>query len=167
MWRFLKIPKAVALIAFVLPWLTVSCTNQVLVRASGWALATGHITVVNPINGAAELPDNDPNKWLIAALVVIVVGLAASFLARRVGAGATLATSLAALALVLIGTHRISNEALTDAVHRRSPDPVSERMAAAIKVEWQIGYWLEIASLVVAAGMAGMMVTGRDRKIAG
>ena len=48
--------KGAALLLFLLPWVTVSCAGQDLVSMSGMDLATGTVTVRNPITGATEAP---------------------------------------------------------------------------------------------------------------
>jgi hypothetical protein len=40
-----RIAKVVALLLFVLPWVTVSCADQTLVSMTGVNLATGHISM--------------------------------------------------------------------------------------------------------------------------
>ena len=166
MWRFLKIPKAVALLAFALPWMTVSCSSTVLVKASGWAITSGRITVQNPITGVAQVQDGRVDWWLVAALVAIVVGLVATLGERRRGALVVTVTSVLALLFVLAGTHRYSTDALAAEMHKTRPSEtdggMGDRMAKAIHVDWQIGYWIEVAALLAAAGMAGMVVAGRD-----
>jgi hypothetical protein len=63
-------------------------------------LATGQFTVHNTANGAAEHHSVSPNLWLIAALVVIALGLLASFIVKGSNAvNLMLASSLGALAL--------------------------------------------------------------------
>ena len=44
--------KVVALLLFFLPWVTVSCAEQTLVTMSGVDLATGSVTMTNPMTGA-------------------------------------------------------------------------------------------------------------------
>ena len=51
MWKWIKIPKAIALLAFLLPWMTVSCQNQPLAKASGIGLAFGHVTTMGQASG--------------------------------------------------------------------------------------------------------------------
>ena len=47
-----RIAKVIALLLFVLPWVTVSCADQTLVSMTGVDLATGHITMAaNPMGG--------------------------------------------------------------------------------------------------------------------
>ncbi|MDP8995215.1 MAG: zinc ribbon domain-containing protein, partial [Pseudomonadota bacterium] len=43
--------KGLALLCFVLPWMTVSCAGQKLVSMSGFNLATGNVVGPNPATG--------------------------------------------------------------------------------------------------------------------
>ena len=43
--------KLLALLFFLLPWVTVSCADQTLVSMSGLDLATGSVTTHNPLTG--------------------------------------------------------------------------------------------------------------------
>ena len=110
MWRFVKIPKAVALLAFLLPWMTVSCSNNKIAEANGWELVIGRIRPV-----VASLSDKPQtahlNYYLAAAAGLIVIGLILSLMRRRF-AGVVVATSLGALALLWAGTSQYSNTRL-------------------------------------------------------
>src|SRR4051794_14711975 len=79
-----RIAKVIALLLFVLPWVTISCAEQPLITMSGIDLATGHVVMHNPMTGAAESPPggNGGDIWVIVAAVLIVAGLAATFLLK-------------------------------------------------------------------------------------
>ena len=93
-----RIAKVIALLLFVLPWVTISCAEQPLVTMSGVDLATGHVMMHNPMTGATESPPgaNGGDIWVILAALLILAGLAASFvlkgrnglIANMAGAGA-------------------------------------------------------------------------------
>ncbi len=161
MWKWIRIPKAVALLAFLLPWMTVSCSGQKLVEASGFGLAFGR---VKALGQAAEVSDNASlNFWLIVALLAIAGGLVLLFLKGREAAKFVLGTSVAAIALILIGTWRYSKDALVTEAAKNGQDSSMDRAALAmIEVNWEIGYWLALLSLIAAAAMAWLVMSGRD-----
>ena len=68
--------KIVALLLFILPWVTISCAEQTLVSMSGVDLASGSVTMNNPAppGSTAPSPDNpfdQPNMAVIAAALLI------------------------------------------------------------------------------------------------
>lgn len=175
MWKWIKIPKAIALLAFVLPWLTVSCSGTQIVRAAGWELAFGRAHPVMPTasgNGmtmsATPTTSQELNIWLIAALAVIVVGLVIALLRQsRSNALGVAATSAASLVLIWIGTQRYGKSAiLAQASKGHAPDAndqFGQNMAAAmIQVDWEIGFWLALGALFVAGVMAMLVYAGRE-----
>lgn len=180
MWRFVKIPKAVALLAFLLPWLTVSCSGTKIAEASGWELVLGKMHPV--IAGATEKAgagSGHLNYFLIAAVIVIVAGLVLSFMARRPGAVGVIVTSVAAIVLIFAGTSQYSSQRIADEISKQSGGaagagrnnpfamggsspgvtggPSDRDMGAAaasmIQMTWQIGYWLALAALIASAVM--------------
>ena len=81
MWKWVKVPKAVALLAFFLPWMTISCSGQPLATATGLGLAIGKVTpAAGPMAGSTGPSGGEMSIWLVLAIVVIAAGLAATFL---------------------------------------------------------------------------------------
>ncbi|MBJ7501344.1 MAG: hypothetical protein JHC57_16425 [Sphingopyxis sp.] len=161
MWKWIRIPKGVALVAFLLPWMTVSCSEQKLVEASGFGLAFGRVTAMGQ---AAEAGDGASlNLWLILALLAIAGGLVLLFLKGREAAKLVLGTSVAAIALILIGTWRYSKDALVaEAAKNGQNSGMDQAALAMIQVNWEIGYWLALLSLAAAAAMAWLVMSGRE-----
>ncbi len=163
MWKWIKIPKAIALLAFLLPWMTVSCQNQPLAKASGIGLAFGHVTTMGQASGQS----GEMNFWLILAILAIVAGLVLAVIRDRSFAKISLATSVAALVLIWIGTTRYSRESLANAAAREGGGgsfdaSMGQSMLGMIQIDWHFGYYLALLALVVAAVMAGLVMTGRD-----
>src|SRR5687768_2057441 len=77
--------KLAALLLFILPWVTVSCAEHNLVSLSGVDLATGSVTVTNPLTGEQATPSGSGKADLpvLIAALLIVATLAAGFLLRR------------------------------------------------------------------------------------
>jgi hypothetical protein len=152
-----RIAKVLALLLFVLPWVTISCAEQPLVSMSGVDLATGHIMMHNPMTGATERPPgaNGGDIWVILAAVLILVALAATFVlkGRNWLMAAIAGAGLAAAALLYTVLIRIPNAAHagnagTGAATAGGPSP--EQIAQMIQVKVQIGFWLTILALLAA-----------------
>lgn len=167
-----RVAKVVALLAFVLPWLVVSCNGTPLAEATGLDLVTGGVKAMNQ-----EVSENrDPQWWAIAALALIVVGLALSFALKRLrraaaglGGAAAAALVLSAVGMMLmIGSFRSemnekmneSNAPAANAIFDASE--MQKAMAEAIRIETKFGYWLELLALAGAAGAAFMAFSGRS-----
>lgn len=163
MWNFIKVPKGVALLAFLLPWMTVSCQSQPLVKATGFGLAFGQIETF----GRAAGKSADMNPLLVLAVLAIVAGLVIAFTQTRKAALASLVTSSAALLLVLAGTMKYTKSSILDAADKggSSSEPgeqMGKAMLELIQVNWHLGYYACLIALAVACGMAWLVMTGKD-----
>ncbi|HMG48070.1 MAG TPA: hypothetical protein VK614_11485 [Allosphingosinicella sp.] len=151
-----RIAKVIALLLFVLPWVTISCAEQPLITMSGVDLATGHVMMHNPMTGATESPPgaSGGDIWVILAALLILAGLAASFVLKgRNGLIANMAgAGLAAAALAYTVLVRIPHEARSGnaAGAASSGGPSPEQIAQMIQVKVQIGFWLTLLALVAA-----------------
>lgn len=161
MWKWIRIPKGIALLAFILPWMTVSCSGQKIAEASGFGLAFGRISAMGQTassgDGAAM------NMWLILALLAIVSGLVLLFIKGREAAKLVLGTSAAALVLILVGTRQYSKDAiLAQAAKNGSENGMDQAALALLQVNWHFGYWLTLLSLIAAAVMAWLVMSGKE-----
>jgi hypothetical protein len=128
-----RVAKVVALLAFVLPWVAVSCQGVDLATASGLDLIQGKMTA-NPEasqqmasqmgglgggmgdvsvneNPAAESPDLGMNFFAVGAAAVIVIGLLLTFMGGAKSAGRNaLLTSLVAAGLVFGATWQFKEQ---------------------------------------------------------
>ena len=156
-----RIAKLVALLLFVLPWVTVSCVDQTLATMTGIDLATGHVTLApNPMGtGApsARLPAEHQGEILvILGAVLIVAGLALSFVLKgaRGAMAAAACAAAAAMALAYVVLVRVKARAVADSASSAgSPDSGGvdpRQIAEMIHVNIQIGFWLCLAALVAA-----------------
>ena len=167
MWRYVKFPKIVALLAFFLPWMTVSCSNQRLASGTGWQLVTGQLTIAPTLQDKAQ--HIDVNWLLVLAIVVILAGLAVACLSA-VRARTTLATSVVALILIVGATYRYSDDAIGRAVEaKRDKDDLGlgSALAGTIHVDWHWGYWLTIVALAIAAFMSWFAWSERRANLPG
>jgi hypothetical protein len=155
-----RIAKVVALLLFVLPWVTVSCADQTLVSMSGVDLATGHISMAaNPMGGpSGSVPaEHSGDLFVILGAVLILAGIAVTFVLKgskgAMAAGACAAVAAASLAYTVLV--RIPGAARHDATAGAgggggAGGPSPEQIAEMIKVNIQIGFYLCLAALIAA-----------------
>jgi hypothetical protein len=160
-----RIAQVVALLGFVLPWITVSCNGQVLVQLSGLDLARGHISF-NPMmqnamtQGAQANAGGTPNALVAIALALIVIGLVLSFVWKDVrlgivnAVGSVVALGLIAYEVLVAAVHKAHEQAAASQATSGGADannPFAKSMAEAIKVGTDYGFWLTCLALVAAA----------------
>ncbi len=180
MWKWVKIPKGIALAAFFLPWMTVSCSGQKMLSASGFNLVTGNLSMSNPMTGATQSAGGHFNIVLAIALVAVVVGLVFSFMQGRVAMQAAIGSAITAIVLILVSSSQINGKAVAEAVSKQGTDALKglggaggggglgglgsggPDLASLIRIEWEMGYWVTLLSLIAAAVMAFMALTGRS-----
>jgi hypothetical protein len=169
LWRFVRIPKAVALLAFLLPWMTVSCSGTKIAEATGAELVLGKIRPLMA-DAAKAAPDGGHiNYYLLLAVVLIVIGLTLGFAARRY-ASAVIGTSVGAIALIVTGTYQYTSKIAEAAAKANAPrsgpandlDKMGQMAVSMIRVEWQFGYWLALAALASAAVMSYLAMKERS-----
>jgi hypothetical protein len=153
-----RIAKVVALLLFVLPWVTVSCADQTLVSMTGVDLATGHISMAaNPMGApsAAAPAEHGGDLFVILGALLILAGLAVTFILKG-SKGAMAAAACAALAagsLAYTVLVKIPGQARADATTGTgggAGGPSPEQIAEMIKVNIQIGFYLCLAALIAA-----------------
>lgn len=157
MWGWVKIPKGIALAAFFVPWVTVSCSERKMISASGFQLATGRVSFLDE---SVQSHGGHPDLWIALALVAVIAGLVLSFgPARR--ALWTLIASVAALLFIWGGTRHMTGSSIAERAAAERHETLDAAIASVIRVEWQWGYWLVNAALIVAAILSWMALTGR------
>ena len=155
---FARVAKIVALLGFFLPWVTVSCAGEHLASISGATLATGTLTVRNPITGMSETHNGSPDLLVWLAVLLLGVALFAGFkwTKRRAATAGLRATVAAALLLAFDVFIRIPAQ-LRDGTRRgRSSGfeaSMNESMGQLIRIETASGFWLVLLTLVAAAFM--------------
>src|SRR4051812_40156498 len=95
-----RIAKIIALLLFVLPWVTVSCVDQTLVSMTGVDLVTGNIHMAASPMGppSTSMPaEHGGDLFVILGAVLILAGLVLSFVLKG-SKGAMAAAGCAALA---------------------------------------------------------------------
>ena len=169
MWLWLRISKGVALLAFLLPWVTVSCSGTEIISVSGLNMVTGQISMTNPMSGAAEsVGSGSPDIGAVIALVAVVAGLIVAFLAKPGTTGKApiiIATSVAGLigavmAVGKINTDDIASQAGSTGDMGAMGGNINATM---ITVDYKIGFWLIVLSLVASAVIAALIWKGKGK----
>jgi hypothetical protein len=164
-----RVAKIVALLLFVLPWVTVSCAEQTLISMTGVDLATGKITMTNPMTGASESPPGSGggDMLVVVGAILILLALAATFvLKRRTGALAAMAGSAgAAAALAYTVLVRVPESARANALssgNAGTQGMSDAQIAEMIRVNIEIGFWLVLAALAAAIVLDLLAMRGAD-----
>jgi len=162
MWKWIKIPKIGALVAFFMPWLTVSCSGMSVASATGWQLAFGGYSHPTSEVASKAPSSGGGNLWLLLALLAAVAGIWITFLRQSKQRSRNVAlTSAAALILIWIGTARYSTSALMAEAARSSDNGFGATMdqatLAMIQFKWEAGYWLTVLALIASTVMATLI----------
>jgi len=148
-----RIAQVVALIGFVLPWITVSCQGRVLAQVTGLDMALGRATVHNPFTGVSQVHNGSPNATIVFALVMILAGLVVSF--NFSAARTALANVIACGTALLLVAYEVlvSARAMIRSQAEASPDAggsLEQGLREAIKVGTGFGFWLTCLALAAA-----------------
>ena len=157
--NIIRIAKVVALLAFVLPWVAVSCSGEDLATSSGIELIQGKMTAnpqaseqmaaqmgglgggmgeVSTTQGApSETPELGMNYFAAAAAGLILIGLVLTFIGGVKTAGRNaIVTSLVAAGLVFGATwqckEQFKAESAADQQASSADDPFGGGMGAAM-----------------------------------
>lgn len=156
--------KGLALVMFFLPWVTVSCAGQELITMSGYDLATGTLSMRNPMTGAVESPPGSTQGGdlpVLIAAILIVASLVVTFvLKRRLAALVAMAgCALAAAAISYTVFVKVPNSTNTGPMapgggagggDAAAMGMNEQQLAEMIQINYGIGLWLTLAALVAA-----------------
>lgn len=176
-----RIGKIVALLGFFLPWITVSCSNTEILKATGWQLMIGDPQPAGPLEGMSGQTDIDkdsePAVIIIVAFAVIALGLAISLLTRaKTAAIAMLATSVLGIGISYYGVSNLSTELrreISEQQHQSgggndnpffSADQqreLTQAVSSSITVEEKEGYVVTHSGLLLAALFALLTIFRR------
>lgn len=125
-----------ALLCFFLPWVTVSCDRQPVVKLSGVQMVKGTTVATSGLTGDERRISGE--KLAMVACVLIVCALAVSF-ANMAGSGKVSgALAIIAAALIIALKIKISKD-------------VSKEGGGLLQLEMQFGYYLTLLSSIVAS----------------
>jgi hypothetical protein len=172
-----RVAKLVGLLGFLLPWVTVSCSGNVILEATGLQLMTGDPQPAGALAGAdqSQTDDAEPAIGVILACAVGVIGLIASFLLKgKRAAGALLAAAVIGIGLSFYSIEQMRTEMTREANESSSQAPMDEnpffsadqqrelaRAAAnAIRIDEEEGFWVTVGGYGVAGILALLVLAG-------
>jgi hypothetical protein len=172
-----RVAKIAALLGFLLPWVTVSCSGNEILTATGLQLMTGDPQPAGALEGMGgddPAKDAEPAITVIVACAVLAIGLAVSFLTKaRVAAAALLVGGLGGAGVSYYAMQNMRTEMAREIGEAQNETPdtggfLSERdtrqmtsaVANAIRVEEEEGYWLTIGASLIAALLGLMVLAG-------
>jgi lysylphosphatidylglycerol synthetase-like protein (DUF2156 family) len=167
--------KVVALLCFVLPWVTISCAGQPLASITGLQLATGNVQPIGA-NAPGAPPvaapqDYSADIFVLVAALLIVIGLVVTFvLPRRKAALAAMVACAVAAALIVYDVFVRIKGIAEDSIRQgsggatppaggaggefeRSMQQQMEQMVQSISVDPAIGFWLTVLALIAAIAL--------------
>jgi hypothetical protein len=146
--------KLAALLLFLLPWVTVSCAEQTLVSLSGMDLATGSVTVTNPMTGQSATPpgSGETDLPVLIAAILIAATLVGGFVLRRsLAAMVSIAGLAAAAGLISYSVlYRLPDRAREGATAESAQGISEAQIADLIRVDVAVGFWLTLFALLAA-----------------
>jgi hypothetical protein len=172
-----RVAKIAALLGFLLPWVTVSCSGNEILTATGLQLMTGDPQPAGALEGMGgddPAKDAEPAIAVIVACAVLAIGLAVSFLTKaRVAAAALLVGGLGGAGVSYYAMQNMRTEMAREIGEAQNETPdtggfLSERdtrqmtsaVANAIRVEEEEGYWLTVGASLIAALLGLMVLAG-------
>jgi len=172
-----RIAKLVGLLGFLLPWVTVSCSGNVILEATGLQLMTGDPQPAGAFAGAeqSQTDDAEPAVGVILAFAVAAIGLVVGFLLKgKQAAGAMLAGAVLCIGLSFYSIENMRTE-LTREMNEQSNDaPVEDNpffsgdqqrefaraAASAIRIEEEEGFWVTVGGMGVGGILCLLVLAG-------
>jgi lysylphosphatidylglycerol synthetase-like protein (DUF2156 family) len=129
----------VAILCFLLPWISLSCMGTTITTASGVNMVTGkQYDAPDMTTGGSSTNSMDTEPLAVAALAVAVVGIVVSLMKFK----------QAAIVRVLLG---IAGVVLLIALKFKFDNKVNNEGQGVVQVNYLIGYWLTIIVFGLAA----------------
>lgn len=172
-----RVSKLVGLIGFLLPWVTVSCSGNVILEATGVQLMTGDPQPAGMLEGAdrSEVDDAEPAIGVILACVAAVLGLGLSLvLKNKRAAGAILAGAVLTTGLSYFSIENMRSEMTRELNEQQGETPAEDNpffsaaqqrdmaraMASSIRIEEEEGFLLTMGGMGVAGILALIVLAG-------
>lgn len=158
-----RLGKLIALLGFLLPWVTVSCSNTAILTATGWQLMTGDPQPVGAGNGVEMRGEDwEPAVLVIAAFGLVLIGLACSLWTRARAAAATmLVCAVLAIGVSYYSVENIRHELRREASEANAGETgilgaeqqreITQSVSSAITVKEEEGYIVTHTGLLIAA----------------
>lgn len=129
-----------AIIFFLMPWVSVSCMGEDIIQISGLDMVTGSYDVPNEAEFSDVNAETEPlAMW---ALIAAAVGLIVSLFAWKIGFVLRVLSGLAGIGLMIALKIKIGNDLGSQ---------ISGEMEGVIQVNYLIGYWLTLVAFAAAA----------------
>lgn len=171
-----RVSKLVGLLGFLLPWVTVSCSGNIILEATGLQLMTGDPQPAGALAGAEQSPTDDaePAIGVILACAAAAIGLAVGFLLKgKQAAGAMLAGAVLCIGLSFYSIENMRTELTREMSEQSNEAPVEDNplfsgdqqrdfaraAASAIRIEEEEGFWVTVGGMGVA-GILALLVLG-------
>jgi hypothetical protein len=156
-----RLGKLIALLGFLLPWVTVSCSGNVILEATGLQLMTGDPQPAGMLEGAdrSQMDDPEPAIGVILACVAAALGLGLSFVLKgKQAAGAILAGAVLTIGLSYYSLESLRTEMTREASEQE--DDMARAVANAIRIEKQEGFWVTVGGAGVGGVLALIVLVG-------
>jgi len=156
-----RVGKLVALLGFLLPWVTVSCSGNVILEATGLQLMTGDPQPAGMLEGAdrSQMDDPEPAIGVILACAAAALGLGLSFVLKgKQAAGAILAGAVLTIGLSYYSLESLRTELTREASEQE--DDMARAVASAIRIEKQEGFWVTVGGAGVGGVLALIVLVG-------
>jgi hypothetical protein len=156
-----RVSKFVGLIGFLLPWVTVSCSGNVILEATGVQLMTGDPQPAGMLEGAdrSEMDDAEPAIGVILACAAAALGLGLSFVLKgKQAAGAILAGAVLTIGLSYYSLESLRAEMTREASEQE--DDMARAVANAIRTEKKEGFWVTVGGAGVGGVLALIVLVG-------
>lgn len=171
-----RISKLVGLLGFLLPWVTVSCSGNLILEATGVQLMTGDPQPAGALAGAENQTDDaEPAIGVILACSVAVLGLGLSWLLKnKQAAGALLAGAVLCIGLSFYSIEHMRSELTREISEQQNDAPVEDNpffsreqqndmaraIAGSIRIEEEEGFWVTVGGMVVGGILALLVLAG-------
>jgi hypothetical protein len=129
-----------AIIFFLMPWVSVSCAGEDLIQASGFDMVTGTYDV--PSNQEFVSTSSESEPLAIWALVAAGVGVVASLFVWKMGLFIRILSGLAGIGLLIALKIKLGNDLGSQ---------IGNEMQGIIQINYLTGYWLTLVAFAAAA----------------
>jgi hypothetical protein len=128
-----------AIIFFLLPWVSVSCMGEDIIQVSGFDMVTGSYNV--PSEGEFASVNAESEPLAIWALVAAGVGVFVSLFTWKIGFFLRILSGLAGIGLLIALKIKLSND---------FGSQLTSEMAGFLQLKYLIGYWLTLVAFAAA-----------------
>jgi hypothetical protein len=134
-----------AILFFLLPWMSVSCAGEDIIQVSGLDMVTGSYNVPDEsISSGSE-----SELFAILALISAIIGLVACLIRHKVAFFTRVISGIAGIAFLVLLKLKIDNN-------------IFDEGQGILQVNYLIGYWLTLLAFVTAI-IVSILRLGRHR----